>query len=44
MAKYFAMWTWMKSKWMKIMDEFHHKQTLFNETFQMNLFLVNNYP
>jgi hypothetical protein len=39
MAKYFVAWTWMK-----IMDEIHHKETLFNETFQMNLFLVNNYP
>jgi hypothetical protein len=27
-----------------IMDEIHHKETLFDKTFQINLFLVNNYP
>jgi hypothetical protein len=26
------------------MDEIHHKKTLFNKNFQMNLFLANNYP
>jgi hypothetical protein len=26
------------------MDEIHHKEFMFNETFQMNLFLVNGYP
>ncbi len=26
------------------MDEIHHKETMFDETFQMNLFLVNGYP
>jgi hypothetical protein len=35
MEKHFTTWTWMK-----IMDEIHHKKTFFNETFQMNLFLV----
>jgi len=25
------------------MDEIHHKETLFNETFQMSLFSVNDY-
>jgi hypothetical protein len=26
------------------MDEIHHKELMFDKTFQMNLFLVNNYP
>jgi len=26
------------------MDAIHHKDAMFNETFQMNLFLVNDYP
>jgi hypothetical protein len=25
-------------------DEIHHKETMFNETSQMNLFLINGYP
>jgi hypothetical protein len=34
---------WNQKGW-KIMDEIHHKETFFNKTFQMNLFLVNVYP
>jgi hypothetical protein len=30
--------------WHMDMDEIHHKKTMFDETFQMNLFLVNGYP
>jgi hypothetical protein len=26
------------------MDEIHHKETLFDETFEMNLFVVNGFP
>jgi hypothetical protein len=39
MVEYSTMWTWMKK-----MDEIHRKETMFDETFQMNLFLVNGYP
>jgi hypothetical protein len=34
---------WNQNGW-KIMDEIHHKETLFDKTFQMKLFLVNVYP